>query len=879
MIVSIILGDLDEAERWRQLAEPHVPSAIGLISVPEFHVGEALLWTRRAWPRSDPEERQKILGQVRQVRDKLESWSKHCAANFAHKFHLVAAELGRVEGGPLESVLEHYQAAAATTGTAYIQWRALALELQARFWQERGSGLFARALLQEASELYARWGASRKVARLASELRDSTREASLVEVATGTLSVPVKSPRSWSGSLAAEALDLGAVLKATRALASEVRSDALFASLMTTLLENAAAERGCLIRFDEDTGIASIEAEASVTSPPRVECRPLAGANAVCESLVQLAVRSRQPIVIDNASSHPEWHADPFVRAHALKSVMCLPILNQGKLVAAFYAENNATAHAFTSTRLATLRLIAGHAAISIVNAELYASLESRVVDRTRELAAKNREIGAMLDALDQGVFTIDASLCIQPRHSRQLTRILGTEDVSGRPFASLLFAGSNLGDDARSAAEMALQISFGVRPELAALNFAHLVREFSRRDAAGGMRDLELEWSPITGESGTIEKFLVAVRDVTVLRQLHAEQRRQAWEAELVAQVLAAGVDEYREFVATSRAVLELGRSLRVLQREPSEEETRQLFRAIHTLKASARSLGASHLVEAAHAAEALLERRDDAALRPLDWQEIQRKLDLIDAGLDSVENVAQRRLGPLWAGESSRLERSLAQIEDILAEADAVERESSPALAAIASAVRSVRSVPLAALLQEATRSLRSLAAELGKHNPHVESRSSGITLCAEWARVMREIFTHTLRNALDHGIEPPAEREARGKGPVGVIQVVAERQARGVRIRVSDDGRGLALARLRERVAACASDEMLAESIFGQGVTTADAISLISGRGVGMDVVRTAVQERGGAVTLAFTGKEQSGYRPFELVIDLPAEAVLD
>jgi predicted ATPase/GAF domain-containing protein/HPt (histidine-containing phosphotransfer) domain-containing protein len=887
MSVSLILGDLDEAETWRQLVEPHVPSAIGLVSVPEFHLGEALLWARRAWPASDPAERAEILTRMRQVRDKLETWSKHCAANFAHKYHLVAAELARLEGEPLESVLAHYHDAIEATGTAYVQWRALALELQARFWQQRlgqqgkqhGGARVARALLQEAQELYARWGARRKVARLAPEVVEAARDYPLADTGGTPGAAASSSGAFWSRALPGEALDLGAVLKATRAIAQEVRSDALFASLMATLLENAAAERGCLIRYDEAGKAARIEAEASVVSPPVVGSRALIGSGAVCEGVVQLAARSREPIVIDNASDDPQWQSDPFVRSRALKSVLCLPILHQGRLVAAFYAENNATARAFTPARLATLRLIAGHAAISIANAELYAHLEARVAERTRELADKNREIGAMLDALDQGVFSIDDNLCIQPRHSRQLARLLGTDELSGRPFAPLLFAGSTVGADARAGTEMALQFSFGVRPALASLNDAHLVREFSRRDASGAMRELEVDWNPIIGEAGTIDKFLVVVRDATVVRQLRAEQGRHVWEVELVSQIIAAGIDEYREFCAASRTVLELGRSLRARPGQPREEDARQLFRELHTLKGNARAFGASHLVEAAHAAETLLERRSDAAAGPGVWAELYLKLDSIEAGLDRLEEVAHSRLGPLWAGESNRLEIAIDEIEGVLAETRAGEREASPALAAIARVVRGVRSVSLPVLLQDVTRSLRSVAAELGKPNPHFECRVPAVSLTTEWARVMREVFTHILSNALDHGIEPSSERQAQGKDPRGLIQVFAERHAGGLQIRLADDGRGLALGRLRQTAAEGTSDELLAESIFNQGVTTANQVSVISGRGVGMDAVRTALHERGGSVRIALTGNEQAGHRPFDLTIDLPAEALLE
>src|SRR5690606_37290894 len=126
----VLLGDVAGARAWQQLAEPHVPSAIGLISVPEYHFAEALLLTRHAWPTADEAERARILSVVRDTRDKLEGWTRHCDVNFAHKYHLVAAELARIEGAPLEQALQPYRQAVESTGKRFVHVRALALELQ-----------------------------------------------------------------------------------------------------------------------------------------------------------------------------------------------------------------------------------------------------------------------------------------------------------------------------------------------------------------------------------------------------------------------------------------------------------------------------------------------------------------------------------------------------------------------------------------------------------------------------------------------------------------------------------------------------------------------------------------------------------------------------
>src|SRR5690606_19625969 len=149
------------------------------------------------------------------------------------------------------------------------------------------------------------------------------------------------------------------------------------------LLENAAAEHGSLISCDEDTGVLSVEAQARVGSATRVGTEPLESARDVCAELVRYALRSGEPLVVDDAGEHADFCQNPYIVQGAVKSVLCLPIQHQGKLVAAFYAENNMARRAFSPERVSTLLLLSSQAAISIVNARLYASLEQKVEERT----------------------------------------------------------------------------------------------------------------------------------------------------------------------------------------------------------------------------------------------------------------------------------------------------------------------------------------------------------------------------------------------------------------------------------------------------------------------------------------------------------------
>jgi len=183
----------------------------------------------------------------------------------------------------------------------------------------------------------------------------------------------------------------------------------------------------------------------------------------------------------------------------------------------------------------------------------------------------------------------------------------------------------------------------------------------------------------------------------------------------------------------------------------------------------------------------------------------------------------------------------------------------------------------IPLDELLEKTCRSLPSLAQELGRPAPELDFQARGWTLADDWAAPLEHALTHAFRNSLDHGIEPVEQRLLAGKRPRGRLQLRVERNELAVQLRLSDDGRGLALEQLRARAAQPAlSDAELAEAVFAFGVSSATEVSSISGRGVGLDALRSELRQLGGDAFIEFTGSACAGYRPFQLVLRLPSAA---
>jgi two-component system chemotaxis sensor kinase CheA len=196
---------------------------------------------------------------------------------------------------------------------------------------------------------------------------------------------------------------------------------------------------------------------------------------------------------------------------------------------------------------------------------------------------------------------------------------------------------------------------------------------------------------------------------------------------------------------------------------------------------------------------------------------------------------------------------------------------------LASLRAIIQRLAWVPLTPLARRLVRMVRTLATDLEK-TVAANIELGNVQVAPEIARSVGEILIHAVRNALDHGLEIPGDRIAAGKPPEGTIDVAAYTMGERLLVTVRDDGRGIAADRIRQvavergllsaDAAAAAEKPALLDLLFHPGFSTARAVTSVSGRGIGMDVIRSLAEELGGSV--AITSTAGSGT---ELTIDLP------
>jgi predicted ATPase/signal transduction histidine kinase len=395
--VCYVLGDFAAAAASAEAAETHQAiTSTALWAGPWTFLDS--LCRLAVYERSGEAERARILEVVAQNQAKLAQWLPHCPVSFEHKLRLVEAELARVLGHRDEAEAKFDVALALAQRSGYVHEAALAAEIVARFHLDVGQAERARDMLRQAHRDYLRWGAITKVKAL--EQRYAQLLPRVATSALDTLTLATIDARDWDVSV----LDLVGVLSASQALSREIEREQLLARLMALVIEIAGAEAGALLLARGDTWV--VEAEKAVDDRAAVlQSIPMdeleaRGHRGLPVAVVRYVARTQSQVVLDDAGADAQFGRDPYIARHRVKSVLCVPLARQGGQRGILYLENNLVRGAFTPARIHVLQLLSTQAVISLENAMLYDTLEQKVADRTRELGAKNQELGATLDRL-----------------------------------------------------------------------------------------------------------------------------------------------------------------------------------------------------------------------------------------------------------------------------------------------------------------------------------------------------------------------------------------------------------------------------------------------------------------------------------------------
>ncbi len=501
------------------------------------------------------------------------------------------------------------------------------------------------------------------------------------------------------------------------------------------------------------------------------------------------------------------------------------------------------------------------------------------------EVERQTRDIKSILQHIRQGIFSITRPhLTVDEQHSTYMNQIFGPETLAGQNLKSLLLQRVELSNDDRAQIESALEAILGDDAIAYELNESALKSElvFRKTDGADA-QILELEWSPVLDRQMKIEKILVCVRDVTEVRQLKLLSERREHDLKMILELIQIPEDRFQRFYQrASEQILENMDLIRG-DYEPKSDIVRRLFINMHTIKGSARTYYLNALSTLAHDLEqnyAALQRKESS----WDHELLLKNLEEIQELLNRYQSIGEERLGWSLLKKSVKIERrTLQSIITQLKEIITTRSSDQELITAITEQLSKHSFDTLGSIADEAFRGTDSIARDLGKPTPLLQLNNDQILLHDRASEVLYNCFLHLFRNSIDHGIEPAESRLQKNKSAEGNIRIEATLAGHGIVINYRDDGVGLALesiqAKAIERGLMSKSRSYtrteIAAFIFISGFSTKSAVSEISGRGVGLDAVRTYVEGLGGTISIHLELEAHSLQVPFYFQISLPKE----
>ncbi|PZV05361.1 MAG: histidine kinase [Leptolyngbya sp.] len=356
-------------------AQTYLDGVAGSFMVPIFHFYDSLTQLATLTHRPEPEH-QGLFERVSANQQKLRHWADHAPINHLHKFYLVEAERHCILGDRAEAIDLYDRAITGAKTNGFIQEEALANELAARFYLDWGKERIAQDYMTDAYYAYSRWGAAAKVHDLEQRYPEllapilQQRQQSLTATET-IIAASSHASKTSTSSGASEALDLAAVLKVSQTLSSEIELDKLVFALLEVVVESAGAQK-CALMLVQDNCLMLIAVNSAESCPMTLHHIPVEDSQEVPISLINRVKRTFEPTVIMDATNHPSLASDLYIQRHQSRSVLCMPIIHQSKLLGILYLENNLVTGAFTSDRVELLNLLCAQASISLENSRLY---------------------------------------------------------------------------------------------------------------------------------------------------------------------------------------------------------------------------------------------------------------------------------------------------------------------------------------------------------------------------------------------------------------------------------------------------------------------------------------------------------------------------
>ncbi len=397
LVICYLFGDKLESIHSLRMANKHNKISLGQSIAVILAFYESLILIS-IFEQSNFIKKKIYLRRIAANQRKIKHWSTFCEENCQNKYYLVNAELLRLKQD--FSAIRFYTKAIESAGkNGFLQEEALANELAVKFYISAGQDNIANNHFHEAIYLYERWGAKAKIKQLINNYPQFKRP----DVKTiGFGKNPVVSTFMNTGGSSTNVLDLITIIKASHAISGNIILNDFLRQMITIVMENAGAQKAHLILNKDDNWYIEASSSVELDFIRVLQSIPLEGDQNKAElilpiSLINYIISTEESLVLDDVLVEKQFLKDEYIKREKPRSLLCIPIKNQGRTKGILYLENSHTTHAFTPDRVELLQMLSSQIAISIDNAVLYKkleeynqSLEENVDRRTTELREQN---------------------------------------------------------------------------------------------------------------------------------------------------------------------------------------------------------------------------------------------------------------------------------------------------------------------------------------------------------------------------------------------------------------------------------------------------------------------------------------------------------
>ena len=517
LLAAYFAGQYDDALKWAERTEPMLLQVSSMANEATCYFYHALTLTA-LYEHSSTKRQREFMGLLGDILQKLKYWADNCPENFANRYILVLAEVARLEKRDQDAMKLYEQAIASARKNGFIHNEAVAYEVAASFYRQRGYEKFARTYLTEATTCYFNWGALGKVRQL--------------ERLNPWLTV-TQQPQ---GATLTEHVEAVSLAKAQQAISSEISLERLAQTLLRIIMESAGAQTGLL--SVEGAGRLRAEMQWDNNDNQQIVFNASPLAENIPEAIVNYVRRCRDTVILDDAGAHAgEFSADDYLSRVKPKSVLCMAIQRQDKLFAVLYLENNLVTGAFTFKRRSLLEMLAAQASIYLEISNVYEALQEseeryRMVFENSSISIWEEDFSAVktlfCDLKKRGVVDIENYFDQDPEAVRRCAELVRIIDVNR---AALTLHG------AADKEELLAGLANTFTPESFDAFRHELVQLWNKetemtidgvvKTLAGEPRNVTLYLAVCSGYEETLSKVIVSLIDITERKWAAEELRR----------------------------------------------------------------------------------------------------------------------------------------------------------------------------------------------------------------------------------------------------------------------------------------------------------------------------------------------------------------